>query len=243
MKNQSLILLFTVILTSCIQFKTPQSEESVENDFEIIASDDYYISYDPNENKVYHHSDDSKMTGHYIVEKDAVRSEEFYVENGLLYKTFTTYYPDGSMANTIQYNNGIKNGEDIFYFKSGKVKRKSEYLNGEQKGKSTEFREDGSVYMEWEIENGKSRSKFFENGKLVHEEYDIDYNGRELGVSRVYDTTGKVKLSLGFVMVDNTMKEDVLYILDEQDKVVDSIDPNKDRMKAMQLIMSMGKGM
>lgn len=213
-----------------------------QNASKIITNDDYFISYEANDMKVYHNNDNTKMTGHYLVKSDSLTSEEFNVNNGLLNGLHKSYYPDGSLANTILYKEGKKNGEDIFYYNSGDVKRKSEFLENELTGKSIEYREDGSIYMEIEKENGKSHSKFFDHGKLIQEEYDIDYNNRTLGVSKVYDPSGDLKLSLGFIMVDNTMKDDILYILNENDKVVDSIDPKKDKMKAIQLMMAMGKG-
>ena len=231
------------IIISC-NSSSSQSANKKNNskDTLIIKSSDYYLDYLDNDVVEYKLNDDSKMAGLYMVKDDSIIKELLPLKNGYLNGTYKYYYPDGNLANEVSYSNGLKNGEDTFYYRSGKIKRKSEYVKNTLNGKSIEYREDGSIYIESEKIDGKSHLKMFDHGKLVSEEYDIDYNGQNLGISKVYDASGNLRISIGFIMVDNVMKDDVLYILDKNDSVLDSINPKEDKLKALQLMMTVGKG-
>ena len=207
-----------------------------------ISPDEYFIEYGTNNPDVYYHANNARMDGHFVVKKDTLTKEEFGVSQGYLDGEFKSYYPNGKLANSIVYKKGRKDGKDIFYYQSGKVKRESVYADNKLIGISREYRENGEVYIEREYVDDKMVSRVYSNGLVAGEEFDLVVDGKNMSVSRMYDANGNLKLAVGFEMEDNTMKNDMLYILDENNRITDSIDPEKDKMKALQLMMTFGKG-
>lgn len=214
-----------------------------QNDIKEINSNDYIIEYGSDEINLYYLEDNSKMDGHYIIKRDSLLQEEFSAKNGLLSGEYKYYFPNGKLAQEVLYINGMKNGEERFYFTSGKLKSIENYRKNKALGNFIEYYEDGSTHIKRTVENGKSKAKFYRDNKLIGEEYDIKYGEKIIGVSKVYNSSGGLQIVIGFEMIENIMKDDILYLLDENDIVRDSINPEVDKIKAMQIMMMAGKGM
>lgn len=54
-----------------------------------------------------------------------------WIRDGL----FTEYYPNGNIASTGTYDNGLENGHWIDYHENGQIAAEGDYVNGKESGK------------------------------------------------------------------------------------------------------------
>jgi antitoxin component YwqK of YwqJK toxin-antitoxin module len=122
--------------------------------------------------------------GNYInMKKDSIWL--FYSENdtclvsrepysdGQLQGIATTYYPDGKIAEQIEYRNGIKDGLWEQFFTTGKLKLKGAYSNGENIGPFIVYFPGGQIMMTGTYAEGHQDGEwryYEESGKMVRQE-------------------------------------------------------------------------
>jgi len=81
-----------------------------------------------------------------------------------------SFYPDGSLAEEIIWENGLKNGHWKQYFNSGQLKSITTYVNNKLEGSFTAFEPDGKTSIEGVYRNNVSDGdwkRYDEKGDLV----------------------------------------------------------------------------
>ena len=66
----------------------------------------------------------------------------------------TSFYPDGKIAQTVNYINGKREGELIEYYENGQIKEKRFYVNDKEEGKSLFYDEKGKLIKTEVYKNG-----------------------------------------------------------------------------------------
>lgn len=101
----------------------------------------------------------------------------YYEENGED-KSLTkeiTYYPNGSIRYTGEYNDNKKDGHWEYYYKDGTKWSEGYFKEGERDGKAITYHENGQIYYEGQYTDGirSGTWRFYDNdGKLIKE---VDY--------------------------------------------------------------------
>lgn len=222
----------------------------------ILDKQDYYIEYLTDDLEVYRYNDQTIMNGNFKIISNNSLKESFSVEDGVLFDAYKTYYPNGKIASHCYYENGIKNGEELLYYSSGKLKTKQSYKNNKKNessisyyengsvqrktdsiGKTNYYAEDGAVYMEHSSDNNYDQNKIYKNGKLHMEEYEYEHSSGLINVIKFYNEDGSVKKIIGLRFED---KNESMLILDKNHKILDSIDPKKDKVRIMKLLSELG---
>jgi antitoxin component YwqK of YwqJK toxin-antitoxin module len=102
-------------------------------------------------------------------------NEETYAKNKL--NGFSLkFYTDSTLAEKLQYSDGIKKGEWLQYHPNGKIFLKAIYVNGLLEGKFDTWYEDGNPHYSGVYKNNLRKGKwkiYLENGAL---KYEIDYD-------------------------------------------------------------------
>ena len=109
------------------------------------------------------------------------------------------------------------------------------YYVREISGKPIYYEKDGSITIENEYKDGK----IYRNGILIGEEYEYEHKEKGmLDVIKMYETDGsnKVKLIMAYPQDD----EMILFILDENHNITDSINPDKNPEKLMMIAQKIG---
>lgn len=92
--------------------------------------------------------------------------------NGKLTGRRTTYYPDGSITEELDFSNGLKDGENIYYSVSGVVIKKLQYKDDMLHGPASYYDGYGILLIEGSYKNDRKDGlwKYYKNGKVVLEE-------------------------------------------------------------------------
>jgi antitoxin component YwqK of YwqJK toxin-antitoxin module len=136
----------------------------------------YTIFYDKGKNKVSEGKVVNKLSEgkwtYYHKASTVVMATENY-SKGKLEGLRSVFYPNGKIAEEIQYKNNLKNGAYKRYTESGIIIEESNYKNNEYDGLAI-FRDadNGTIVSKGKFVNGKKAGiwQFFEKGKLVKEE-------------------------------------------------------------------------
>ena len=91
------------------------------------------------------------------------------VVDGKLNGVQEIYNTKGELQNTINYVNGIKEGESVIYFKDGKKYRITPHINGLVDGVRKKFRNDGRIWSTQNYKKGMPENnlkEYSESGKL-----------------------------------------------------------------------------
>jgi antitoxin component YwqK of YwqJK toxin-antitoxin module len=130
------------------------------------------------------------MNGVFKVTLENLLRESFSVEDGLLFRAYQTYHPNGSLATESNYLRGSKNGTEKFFYPSGTLNTQNPYSNGEKIKASMRYYEDGSLQSrtdkmgntEYFHPNGtvysqstNDQNKIFKDGTLSFEEYEHEH--------------------------------------------------------------------
>lgn len=101
----------------------------------------------------------------------AIMTIEYYA-NGKLEGLRSVFYPNGKIAEEINYKNNLKEGICKRYTENGIVIEESAYKNNEYNGTTTFKDSDGNLISKGNFVDGKKAGvwQFFEQGKLVKEE-------------------------------------------------------------------------
>lgn len=135
----------------------------------------YTIMYDQlknkvSEGKVVNKLPEGQWTYYHKASKSIMATENY--SKGKLEGLRSVFYPNGKIAEEINYKNNLKNGTYKRYTESGIIIEESNYKNNEFDGLAI-FRDpdDGNIVSKGKFVNGKKVGvwQFFEKGKLVKE--------------------------------------------------------------------------
>lgn len=122
---------------------------------------------------------EGKMKGHqrvgewiiYHQKSQQPMSRENY-EDGKLHGKKTTYYPNGTVTEEVEYKMGLREGENSFYSPSGILIKKLQYKADELQGPAFYFDGHGNITIEGFYKNDKKHGlwKYYQNGSVVLEE-------------------------------------------------------------------------
>jgi antitoxin component YwqK of YwqJK toxin-antitoxin module len=134
----------------------------------------------------------SADSGNYLV------SDEIYIKN-LKNGPSVKYYPDGKVAEKVNYTKNIRNGEWVQYYQNGNTWMKSNYINGQLHGK----------FDAWSVE-----------GKL---KFTGNYNrDRRDGPWLIYNDNGVLRYKIEY---KNGITSDTKFKIDQSD-FIDSLERN-----------------
>ena len=103
--------------------------------------------------------------------REQVMTREFY-EAGVLHGLKTTYYPDGTVTEEINYVNGKKEGPNKFYSPEGQLLKDLNHSNDELHGPATYYDAQGGPVIKGSYKAGKKDGlwTYYAEGQLVSEE-------------------------------------------------------------------------
>ena len=108
-------------------------------------------------------------------------------------------YENGEVKLTLNYNNGLLNGEFVRYHENGEVKEIGLTKDGKNEGEWKIFYDSGSIELVVSYVNGKEEGeeiKYHENGKI---RYTVNYsNGKREGEYLGYYEDGSLKVKLTY---------------------------------------------
>ena len=116
-----------------------------------------------------------------------------YVD-GKLQGDLTKYKLNGDLESTANFENGVKNGEEIVYFpqsQGGKKRWVYNYVDGVRVGQAKEYYESGELHVVCDYENNKRNGKiigYYLSGKVMFT--GTEKNDEENGEFRFYATEG-----------------------------------------------------
>ena len=145
-------------------------------------------------------------------ERDQLRSQGSYLDEGLKDGVWKYFYPDGALNSEENYVKGRMQGMQRDYYKNGKVRIEYDYGNGDadRTGPYRKFYLSGKPeYIGWLVKgqlNGSYRH-YLPDGTLVDDEYCVD--GDRSGWQDYFDVHGK-PVSSDFI-VDGKLHEKYMY--------------------------------
>jgi len=116
-----------------------------------------------------------------------------FFENQLFTGTSTSFYDNDSLAESIDYLEGVKHGNHNKYFQNGLLSYKSSYKDGKQNGLTKSWWRNGNMRSELYIENGTGegvQKQFYQSGKLFKKTNLKE--GREYGLQQSWRENGKL---------------------------------------------------
>lgn len=81
------------------------------------------------------------------------------------------FYPDGTLAEAVEYKNGLKDGESLMYNQKGILIEKATYSKGELHGPFANYESDGTISIEGQYTNDKATGvwSYYRNAKKYKE--------------------------------------------------------------------------
>ncbi len=143
-----------------------------------------------------------------------------------LWKVYNT---KGVLLQTINFDKGIKNGEQITYYHEGGVAERVFYLNGKRNGKMTQYFPDGKIKLEMNYKNGAFDGDvvaYYPDGKIKLKGY--YRNDLKDGKWVFYDETGKIERSLTY---DNGKLVSEDKLAEQLKKDIEDIEKNPHKYK------------
>lgn len=163
----------------------------VNNNIEIIARAKKKIM---GIKKMYQGYKDANQANQRLI--DAQRSDRTSHSNGFK-ETKTTYYDNGKLKSSGQYNSKTneKDGLWEFYNDKGQLKMEGQLKNGQYDGEWKTYNDKGQLFTVGTFENGKESGTwktYYDNGKLKKIANFSD--GKREGKFKLYHDNGKLKL-------------------------------------------------
>ncbi|WP_025743662.1 toxin-antitoxin system YwqK family antitoxin [Aquimarina pacifica] len=231
--NLGVLLLF-LVLVGCHKVEKTINEVKALQQLE-ITYDDYDVEFDQYNRSVYVDKNRDFMSGHYFVMYNNKVSEEFIVKGGLLDKLHKTFSPQGHLSKEVSYKNGYRDGTEKSYNKEGLVVSSAEYSKGKKIGDDLEYTEDGKALPKTKTINGITYTYSYHNGKLKMTTYLDKIDGIPYEIMLFYDHVETLQSAFAVREYDDPNKDSKFYILTDQLKISDSIDPKKEPEKMMKI--------
>ncbi len=172
-------------------------------------------------------------------ERDGV-TEQFYndtgklrvsvnYKNGVLEGEFKAYYPNGNLQGEVNYVNGEMNGDFKEYHENKKIRLSGSYKNSLQEGEWKSYLEDGTLesiinYKDGELHGIKE--DYYKNGNVWTRQ---EFKNNDLdGVYEVYYENGnlqlKAKIKNGQTIEEQRFNHDGTLYNEQDEKIVESND-------------------
>ena len=167
------------------------------------------------EAKIYHPNGYLAATGKYIDRKKA----------GIW--QFFSEFTEGYMVSEENYSDNMRNGNSVKLYPDGTVAEKLNFINDTAQGEWTKYYSDGSLSLRSNFSDGKINGKFeawFDSGKLQFSGYYI--NDKRNGNWLIYDKDGSLKYKINY---SNGVTNDRQMDIDSSD-YLDSLELNKGRI-------------
>lgn len=96
-----------------------------------------------------------------------VMTREHYT-NGALHGVKTTFYPNGNKTEETHYQNGIKQGDNIYYSTEGVMLKKLQYKDDKLQGPATYNDANGNITIKGYYKNGKKDGvwEYYKDGQI-----------------------------------------------------------------------------
>ncbi len=221
-------------LTSCHKVEKTINEVKSFQQIE-ITYDDYEVEIDQYKRSVYVDTERAFMSGHYFVMYQNKVSEEFIVKGGLLDGVHKIYTPQGQLSKEISYKNGYQDGTETAYNNEGRVIRTAEYKKGKKIGDDLEHTKDGKTLPKTKTIDGITYHYTYHNGKLKMTTYSDKIDETPYEIMLFYDHVEALQNAFAVRKYDDPNKDSKFYILTDQLKIADSIDPKKEPEKMMKI--------
>lgn len=93
-------------------------------------------------------------------------------KDGKLDGTQTTYYPDGSITEELNFSEGLKDGANTYYSMNGVAIKKLIYKDDKLEGAASYYDGHGNLIIEGSYNNDKKDGlwKYYKNGKIILQE-------------------------------------------------------------------------
>ena len=119
-------------------------------------------------------------------------NESRYNSNTKLHGQTTIYYDNGQLKKTLNFNNGIVEGELKQYYKNGVVFEESSYKSGKKNGYCKKYYENGQLlsdanFVDDRIYKGRC-NWYFSNGQV---RYKLKFNKEGIGKGKEFSRDGK----------------------------------------------------
>ncbi|MFC2152529.1 toxin-antitoxin system YwqK family antitoxin [Bacteroidota bacterium] len=134
----------------------------------------------------------------YYYKNGNIRGKGFYLDSVLHYK-WSYYFKNGNIYSSVEYDNGIINGE-VCYYVRGKLFNIYEYKNGEKDGKYIQYNpKKGYLEATGYYKEGKRHGTFqFINDKGIIVKTGDYIEGKEQGAFKYYTRDGKLETVIIF---------------------------------------------
>lgn len=136
---------------------------------------------------------------------DGSIKEEYEVnKDGQKHGVYKRYYPEGVLAETSHFVNGVENGERKIYFPNGNLEYSLTNKNGLVEGKKMVYYDTGELLIDSEYKESKVVGKFikyYKNGNIIEEVTFVD--DLENGPFKEYYEDGTIKWKGQYLNGDN----------------------------------------
>lgn len=154
--------------------------------------------------------------------------------------TWENYFDNGQLARSVNYINGMQEGEEIYFYSSGKIQMKSFFLSGKRHGEFYQGFENGSIKSKAIYNKGikvGEASSFYESGSL--EEKCEDH--ADFRTCTTYYENGKLKSESKLNLIDGNIFSIIYY--DENGVVTESnnYDASGNKIKSSSLVETYDK--
>ena len=221
------LLLALVTLVGCnsgVQTETKQEKQT-------IAYNQFELSVDSDNKKQYLDTLSNPLTGHFVVMRDTLISQEFQVENGQLNGVHIFYNGQGKITSEQNYLNGELNGESITYYPSnGNVRSKESYAAGQRTGEVLEYNVAGQLVSKKTTSEGIDYVHYYRDEKIIGSSFIQTIEAIEYDLLVTYDPFENVNRVLG--QKTNTDRGEWVYTFNQSFKLVDSVDMANDPQNA-----------
>jgi antitoxin component YwqK of YwqJK toxin-antitoxin module len=116
---------------------------------------------------------------------EIVKAETIEYENGKRQGLYKKWFPNGTLSFEASYDNGLQHGIAKSWWKNGELRSISNYNTGIVNGVQKQWYKSGNIFKEMTIVNGKEeglQKAWRENGK-IYNNYEAK-NGRIFGLKR-----------------------------------------------------------
>lgn len=224
-------LLFLVVLAAAFSSCNEIVNEVKKRKTETITVDDYRYVIDSKNRRGYVGSDNQPMTGHFIVVRDSIPLEEFYLEDGYLDGEHITYDLKGNLISRENYVTSVKHGPQYTYHKSGEVASEVSFNNGSRNSDEVHYDENKEVVYRKTDVNGVEYNNYYEEGKIVAATFDKIYDGSVFEMIVRYDHFENIEIIFG---KKKDSDDPSFNVYDPEFNLVETVNPQEDPMRMLE---------
>ncbi len=152
-----------------------------------------------------------------LVEETSYHYDVTLDENNEYHGTYTSWYHNGNILESIQYSHGELDGRYITYYENGKINEDELYVNGECIHKKLYYT-NGNLFEEEACADGKRNGhykRYYNNGKIAEEAFYV--NNICQGIVRTYKINGALHVCSSF---KDGVLHGYVYTFDDDMKII-----------------------